>query len=432
MHVVVVGAGLIGVTTAYHLRRAGHRVTLLEQGPQPGLQTSFANGGMLTPSMADPWNAPGVWKDVLRWMGKSDAPMLLRPRALPRIMGWGLRFLAASSPERFAANTQRNLRLAVFSVAGMQTLRDEESLDYHASTRGTVKIYRNAAAFDAGIRKMQAADCPAVRAYPLSAQELIELEPALAPIASRLAGGVHFASDESGDAHLFTAQLWSAAQQRGVHAIVNSSVLQVVVDKGRVIGVHTSDDVIPADAVVVAAGCDTPRLMRPLGVAMPIQPVKGYSLTCTAPASTGEPRLGIPIVDDDLHAAVTPLGDTIRIAGTAEFTGFDRSLDPARIENLQGLLHEVLPTQAPQLLANEPRAWAGLRPMSADGVPCIGSCGIDGLYVNAGHGHLGWTMADGSARLLVDIIDGRRPAGDIDPKDYDPQRWLRRRRVPTA
>jgi D-amino-acid dehydrogenase len=419
VNIVVIGAGLIGVTSAYRLQRAGHAVTLIEREQQLASGASYANGGMLTPSMADPWNAPGVWKDLLRWMGKADAPMLLQPRALPSLSGWGLKFLAASSPPRFDANTWRNLHLAAYSVAGMRELRAEETLDYEASTLGTIKIYRNAAAFDAGLKKMRRYAHSAVDARPLSAAEVVSLEPGLTPIQSQLAGAVHFASDESGNARLFTEQLWAAARRRGA-VLRHSQVTQIVVTKGRVRGVVTQHGTISTDVVVVAAGSDTPKLLRPLGVRVPIRPVKGYSLTCT-PFDGTPPPLSIPIVDDDLHAAVTPLGASIRIAGTAEFVGFNREITPARIENLKRLLREVLPASAEKLLAADVQPWAGLRPVCADGVPCIGACGPEGLYVNSGHGHLGWTMADGSARLLTDLINGKTPA--IEAKDYDPKRW---------
>lgn len=421
MHIVVVGAGLIGVTSAYRLRRAGHEITLIERSHELASGASFANGGMLTPSMADPWNAPGVWKNLLRWMGKPDAPMLLRPSSLLSMSGWGLKFLTSSSPPRFNDNTWRNLRLAVYSVAGMRELRTEEPFEYQASTRGTMKVYRDPQAFAAGLEKMRQYSHPEIDARPLTAEEAIALEPGLAQIRSQLAGAVHFASDESGDARLFTQQLWEAARRRGAALRSGESVVEIVVEKNRVRGVRTPRETIAADAVVVACGCHTPELLRPLGIRLPIQPVKGYSLTCTPLEPEAVPPISIPIVDDDLHAAVTPLGTSIRVAGTAEFAGFNRDVSPERIENLKRLLHGVLPESADKLLAGNVQPWTGLRPVCADGVPCIGPCGPEGLYVNSGHGHLGWTMAEGSARLLADLVDGRTPA--IEARDYDPRRW---------
>lgn len=422
MHVVVVGAGLIGVASAYHLGARGHEVTLVERAAIPASGASHANGGMLTPSMADPWNAPGVWRDLLRWIGRADAPMLLRPRALPALAAWGLRFIRASSPARYDDNTRRNLRLAADSVAGMARLRAREPLAYHADLAGTLKLYGDPRAFEAGVHKSGslAPDLVAVRA--LDRQQVLGLVPALADIAHRIVGGLHFPRDESGDARLFTEQLCAAAARRGVRLRFGCEVLGIDTGGGRARAVHTARECIAADAIVVAAGCHTPALLRHCGVKLPIAPVKGYSITCTPPPRDPTPApLALPIVDDALHAALTPLGASLRIAGTAEFTGFDTRLDAARLGNLRRLLAEVLPGHAARLLSGHVSSWAGLRPMSADGVPCIGPCGPRGLYVNAGHGHLGWTLADGSGRLLADLVEGVPPT--LDPRDYAPQRF---------
>lgn len=421
MHIVILGAGLIGVTSAYRLQRSGHTVTVVEREPAVACGASYANGGMLTPSMADPWNAPGVWKELLHSMVHRDSPMLLRPRAIPSLLTWGLRFLAASSESRYLANTRRNLQLAAYSVAGMDELRREEDLAYDAATLGTMKIYRDPRSFEAGLHKARTCEHPSVEVRPLSAREAIELEPGLSDIESSLAGALHFPRDEAGDARRFCEALCAAAQRRGVRFLFETEALGVVADS-RVRALRTRTGEIPADAIVVATGCHTAGLLRGIGVDLPVRPVKGYSLTCSAPpGDTAAPPLRIPIVDDALHAAVTPLGTRIRIAGTAEFTGFDTTLAPSRIDNLRGLLRTILPRHAGRLLAGTVTPWAGLRPMSADGVPFIGACGPEGLYVNSGHGHLGWTMADGSSRLLADLVDGRTPALPAD--DYSPRRF---------
>lgn len=421
MHIVVLGAGLIGVTSAYRLQRAGHTVTVIERESAVARGASFANGGMLTPSMADPWNAPGVWKELLRSLGRADAPMLIRPHALPSLLAWGLRFIAASSAQRFVANTWRNLRLAAYSVAGMEQLRREENLQYDAATLGTMKIYRDRRSFDAGLRKARACEHPGVEIRALTAAQTVALEPGLADIESDLAGALHFPQDEAGDARLFSEALCAAAQRRGVRFHFGMDASEVVADS-RVRGLRTSQGDIDADAIVVATGAYAAGLLRNVGVNLPVRPVKGYSLTCVASADDASAPFRIPIVDDALHAAVTPLGASVRIAGTAEFTGFDTRISPSRIENLRRLLHTILPRHADRLLAGKVSPWAGLRPMSADGVPFIGRCGAaEGLYVNCGHGHLGWTMADGSARLLADLIDGRETA--VAAGDYSPRRF---------
>lgn len=419
MHIVVVGAGLIGVTSAYRLQRAGHTVTVVERESAVARGASYANGGMLTPSMADPWNAPGVWKELLRSLGRADAPMLVRLHAVPSLLRWGLKFLAASSSTRFAANTLRNLRLAAYSVAGMEELRREEHLEYAAATLGTMKIYRDRSSFEAGLRKAQASSHPSVEIRALSAAQAVDVEPGLADIEASLAGALHFPRDEAGDARLFSEALCAAAQRRGVTFSFGTTATGIVADS-RVRALRTVAGDMQADAIVIASGCHAAGLLHGAGVRLPVNPVKGYSLTCLRADDERAP-VRIPIVDDALHAALTPLGSSVRIAGTAEFTGFDTRLSAPRVENLRRLLRAILPMHADRLLAGDVSPWAGLRPMSADGVPCIGQCGPAGLYVNGGHGHLGWTMADGSARLLADLIDGRTPA--IAAADYSPRRF---------
>lgn len=420
MQIIVVGAGLAGVTSAYRLQRAGHAVTVVEREAQVACGASHANGGMLTPSMADPWNAPGVWRVMLHSLGHADAPLLLRPRAMPSLLTWGLRFLRASTARRYVENTARNLRLAAYSVSGMDALRREETLEYQAATRGTLKIYRDRAAFDAGLLKVQACAHPRVEVRALDARQAIALEPGLADIEDSLAGALHFPGDEAGDARLFTGALRAAAERHGARFAYGTAAMRIIADtKVRALGTAAGD--LAADAIVVAAGARSPALLRSVGIRLPVAPVKGYSLTCEPAARGVQPPLAIPIVDDALHAAVTPLGDRIRIAGTAEFAGFDLHLPAPRIDNLRRLLRAILPRHADRLLAGTVSPWAGLRPMSADGVPCIGACGPAGLYVNTGHGHLGWTMADGSARMLADLVDGRPPA--LAAGDYSPRRF---------
>lgn len=421
MRIIVVGAGLIGAASAYHLARSGHEVTLLEREAVPGLGASRANGGMLTPSMADPWNAPGVWRDLLRWIGRPDAPMLLRPRALPGLVGWGMRFVANSTRQRYQANTLRNLRLAAYSVAGMQVLRATESLQYDAGMHGTLKLYRDRRAFDAGLRKAQSLAGGLLEVRPLDVADVVSIEPALADIGDHIAGGLYFPRDEAGDARRFTEQLCAAAGRRGVTICCGIEALGLEMDRRGVRGVRTATGPIAADAVVVTAGVDSSRLLRGVTPRLPIAPVKGYSITCTPADAGSRALLSLPVVDDALHAAVAPLGASVRIAGTAEFAGHDRTMAPERLANLKHLLRAILPRHADGLLAGRVEPWAGLRPMSADGVPCIGALDAQGLYVNAGHGHLGWTMADGSARLLADLVDGRPTA--LDARDYSPRRF---------
>jgi D-amino-acid dehydrogenase len=413
VNVIIIGGGLIGVTTAYFLRKHGHEVTVLDRQDGPAQETSFANGSLLTPSMPEPWNAPGCWRVLLNSLGRSDAPLQLRIEALPSLAGWGIDFLRNSRPARFKRSTIRNLNLALYSLKAMETLRRETRIEYGRGTRGTLRVFRDSAGMN---RALMAADCLATEGLMfrhLSTQELVDLEPALSPIRDQLVGAIHYSSDESGDAHWFCVALLEYLRKQGVKFAGRTVASRFEVKSRSVTGVRTNDGNLSADQYVVSAGSYSGQLLRPLGLRLPVKPAKGYSVTFDPPVAGG--TLSIPVVDDDVHAAVVPLGTSIRVAGTAEFAGFDLRLRPKRIANLVGLAQKILPHAGFE--PTKARAWCGLRPMSADGVPLIGRTTIRNLWVSSGHGHLGWTLAAGSAQLLADLISGEPPS--IDPAPYD-------------
>ena len=418
MRVVVVGAGLQGVASAYFLAAEGCEVTVLEREAGVALGTSHANAGMLTPSMADPWNAPGILGHLLGWLGREDAPFLLRPAALPSMIGWGLAFLRNARPARYRANMERNLRLATYSLAVLGELRTSLALQYDQRSAGTLKVFRDARAFDAAVARNDVLRQLGLDARPLTPDAVVQVEPALTPVRERLVGGIHCPADESGDARAFTEALAARAQQAGAQFRFGEPVRAFEAAGGRIGAAVTASGRHAADAFVLAAGCWSPQLLAPLGIALRVRPVKGYSITVPTAGWAGAPAM--PVIDDALHAAATPLGDRLRVAGTAEIAGDDRALTPARIENLFGLLLGLFPDYAPRLDRGNAQPWAGLRPVSADGVPLIGRTRCDNLFLNAGHGHLGWTLAAGSARLLADLVLGRAPA--LDPRPYDARR----------
>ncbi len=413
-HTLIVGAGLAGITTAYAMVRRGARVTIVDQEAGPGSGASFANGGMLTPSMADPWNAPGVWRDLLRWLGREDAPMLLRAHAIPGLALWGAQFLAASNRDHFERVTVLNARLGLFSIRVMEAWAKDITLDYDPSVRGTMKIYRDQRAWLEGVAKAGAMERIGVSYEPMDAAQTVAFEPALAPIAGELAGAVRFPGDRSGNAHKFVLGLAQICEQLGVAFKWRVAATRLNVHGNRVSGVTLSDGaIIEADMVVLATGAHAADLARDVGVSLPIRPVKGYSISFP---TAGVPDLpSIPIVDDALHAAITPLGTVVRVAGTAEFSGFDATIRPGRVENLRGLLRQLLPERAAMLEQAGGAPWAGLRPMHARGVPAIGRTRVTGLFVNAGHGHLGWTLAAGSAEALAQLALGETPNFDLAP-----------------
>jgi D-amino-acid dehydrogenase len=415
VRVVVVGAGLIGLTSAYYLQRQGAQVTVLEREAGPGLGTSFANGALLHPSLVDPWNAPGVLGFLLRNLGRDDSPMLLRAQALPSLMGWGLRFVRESSPRRFARNTQRNLALARHSLAQMAKLREDTGLQYHQYFRGSLSIYRDEAAAAAA---RTAAEGHGMAFEWLDRDGLVSAEPMLADVAPQLAGGLHFREDEGGDAHAFCNALADVLRQRGVAIELGCAVTGFDTAGVNVRAVIAAERKFDADAVVLCAGVWSTALARRLQLRLPVRPAKGYSITL--PVGTG-PAPRLPVVDHGLHAAVVPVGtDRLRVAGTAEFTGMDLTIAPARVANLESLLRRIYPALAARTGAADIRAWAGLRPMCADGVPLIGGTHWDNLFVNTGHGHLGWTLAAGHHVCNELARTGR--AGSINARDYSPDR----------
>lgn len=411
---VVVGAGLIGVSTAFALARRGVAVTIVDQQDGPGQGASNANGGMLTPSMADPWNAPGVWRDLLRWYGRDNAPMLLRTKAIPSLAGWGLRFLSATSQQHYQRATALNVRLGLYSLQVLDRWRRSTNLSYDGAQKGTAKIYRGADAFRQGVAKAEKMKAMGVSYELLSPDALIEREPALAPIRGALSGTVYFPNDEAGDAFKFTNELLRETAKCGVRTKWGARVKRLDIRKRAVAGVILENgETIAADRVVIASGAHAPRLAAQAGVKLAVKPVKGYSVTFSTKHLLSNERLGIPIVDDGLHAAVTPLGDRVRVSGTAEFTGFDSRLDPARIDNLRVILRAILPEQSQALEKDELQCWANFRPMHAYGAPWIGPARTKGVYLNAGHGHLGWTLAAGSGEALAQEILGETSGFDL-------------------
>ncbi len=419
MHVVVIGAGLSGVTSAWYLRAAGHDVTVIERREGPGLETSFANGGLVVPSQPDPWNAPGVVAKILHYLGKEDSPFLLRPGAVPGMVGWGLRFLRNSRPEAWKRNTLAAAALAQYSLANLRALRAATGLDYPFGANGTMKIFRDQAQVDAqeGFARMLAPF--GVPHRVLDRAGLLAQEPALAAIADRLVGAVLYPDDEYGDAHVFTRALAAKGAEAGIVWRYGESVAGIEIEGGRFAALRTDKARLAADAVLLAAAAWTPALARQLGLRVWINPVKGYSASVPLEGWNNAPRLAI--VDDGLKVAIAPFNGVLRLAGTAEFAGWSPEMNERRARNVLATGTAVLPDLAGQAARRGAAFWTGLRPVTPDGSPFVGRTPVKGVFVNAGHGPLGWTFACGSGKLAADLVAGEAP--EIDPAPFSLDRF---------
>ncbi len=413
MRVVVLGAGIIGTTTAYRLAEAGHAVTVVDRQPGAGLETSFANGGLLTPATSDSWAAPGTPTKILKWLGRADAPMLLRLSAVPGMLGWGIRFLANCRPELWRSNTEAILSLALLSLAELRGLREAEDLKYDRNPPGLMKLFRDPYSMQSAVRAAELFREFGVKAEQLTTAEAILKEPALEPIERDLSGAILYPDDESGDAFKFTQEVAKRAVARGVAFTFGRTIVGLKRSGDRIEAVVTDRGTLSADLYVLALGSYSPKVASTAGLSLPVYPAKGYSITVDTKGWNGGPR--IPLADDGLKVAVAPLGETLRVAGTVEFTGLDTSLNAARGQMLVNNLAAILP-QHPK---GETRHWSGLRPLTPSGRPLIGRTRIKNLLVNAGHGPLGWTLAAGSARLILSLVENRAPP--IDAAPFDPE-----------
>ncbi|HTT09509.1 MAG TPA: D-amino acid dehydrogenase [Burkholderiaceae bacterium] len=413
MRVVVLGGGVVGSASAWFLAQDGHEVTLVERQSGVALETSFANACQISASQSEPWASPSAPLKILQWLGREDAPLLFRLTADPHQWLWALQFLFHCTPGSTRSNTRACVRLALHSRNILRELRRELALDYDHLERGILHFYLDAAQFDAAraaAAVMRELGCDR---RTVSAQEAIEIEPALASLRDKIAGADYCAEDESGDILKFTQQLAQHAQRRGVTLLLNHLATRILTSGGKanqveVIapdGWHTRLD---TDAVVVALGSYSVDLLRPLGVYLPLYPGKGYSATFEIVDPARAPS--VSVTDDAFKMAVTRLGKRLRVAGTAELSGYSRDLNPVRCAMLTRRAREIFPGAADY---DHPRYWTGLRPMTPSNVPLIGRTRVPNVYVNTGHGTLGWTMGPGSGQIIADVIGGRRPAVEL-------------------
>ena len=411
--IVIIGGGLQGLATAFTLLNRGEDVLILERDEDVATAASFANAGMLTPSQSSPWNSPNDILQILKGIGKKDSPMSLNPLTIPSLFFWGMKFLINSTPTRFDRITSNLFSLGNFSKYLTQKIREEFDISYDESLLGTLKIYRDAQNFDKA-SELQTKMFSGNKEFSiLDTESLTNLEPALKEVRHDLAGGIHFPNDETGDAYKFCKKLEELIRSNGGRILTNTNINKILVNKGRVNCVVTDRAILQTKRVVVCAGSWSRNLLKQMKLNLPVRPVKGYSLTYDTAGLNNKPN--ISLVDESVHTAVTPFQNRIRVAGTAEFVNFDDSIHPKREKYLNKMLESVYPSLYKQIDKTSGKIWHGFRPMSADGLPFIGKTKIDGLFVNCGQGHLGWTLAMGSAELLADQIQDKESEIDINP-----------------
>lgn len=404
MTTIVLGAGVIGVTTAYYLARDGHKVVVIDRQSAAGLETSFANGGLVTPSMSDPWAAPGVPAMIVRYLGREEAPFLVRLRAVPAMAGWGLRFLRNCAPERWRENTEAVVRLGLYSRDALDQLIGETGIAHDRCIRGNLRVYREPVDLAKAARTAAMYRDLGVPAEVLDGPACVRVEPALGPVGQQLAGGIHYRADRSGDCLAFTQALAQRAADLGVEFRYDSAISELVTTGDRVTAARTGRGDIAGERFVLACGSYSAPLARRIGLKLPVQPVKGYSATLPVGGWNNAPVM--PIVDYHRKIAATPMGGRIRLAGTAEFAGFDSRPNPRRGAMLVRAFRELFPDYPG---GGEAQHWHGLRPMCSDGRPILGPSRYGNLFLNTGHGPLGWTLACGSARLTAALMAGRKP-----------------------
>ena len=409
MRVIVLGAGVVGTASAWYLRQAGHDVTVLERQGGPALETSFANGCQISVSHAEPWANHATLAKVLRSLGREDAPLLFRLRADPLQWRWCLQFVRECQPARVAANLRRIVAIADYSRRSLQALRADTGIEYDHLSRGILHFYTDQKEFDRSIHAataMRGLGCPRL---PVSADEVVRIEPALAGARAKIVGGDFTASDESGDVFKFTSQLARLGTAAGVEFRYNTGVTRLLADGGKVSAVEIIDDqgrhrTLRADAFVVALGSFSARLLAPLGIRLMIYPGKGYSATYRIVDAGAAPT--VSLTDDGHKLVISRLGARLRVAGTCELNGYSRALNPVRCDAITRRVRALFPGAGDY---DDPAYWAGLRPLTPSNVPYIGRSGYGNLYLNTGHGTLGWTMACGSGRAIADIVSGRAP-----------------------
>ncbi|MBR7942922.1 D-amino acid dehydrogenase [Burkholderia cenocepacia] len=417
MRVVILGSGVVGVASAYYLARAGHEVTVIDREAGPALETSFANAGQISPGYAAPWAAPGVPLKAVKWMFEKHAPLAIRLDGTRFQLQWMYQMLRNCTAERYAVNKGRMVRLAEYSRDCLQALRADTGIQYEGRTGGTLQLFRTQQQLDGAAKDIAVLQEANVPFELLSPTELKKAEPALAAVSHKLTGGLRLPGDETGDCQLFTTRLAALAESLGVKFRYDTPIDALAIAGGKIAGVQCGSETVRADAYVVALGSYSTSFISNL-MKIPVYPLKGYSITApivneaAAPVST--------VLDETYKIAITRFDQRIRVGGMAEIVGFDKKLRAARRETLEMCVNDLFPGGGDTSKAT---FWTGLRPMTPDGTPIVGRTPVSNLFLNTGHGTLGWTMSCGSGQLLADLISGKMPA--IQADDLSVHRYLK-------
>ena len=409
MKVIVLGSGVIGICAAYYLNKAGHDVTVFDRQEGPGLETSFANGGQISASHAAPWAAPNVPLQMLKWLGRADAPLLYHFRLDWRQWVWSLRFLVNCLPSRARQNTMDNMRICLYSRGLLPEIRKDTGIDYDHRPDGILQLYENRKDLDAGVRHAEWLRQLGCDSRVLSPAECLALEPALAHRAANLVGGIHTGADESGDAYKFTTELAAVCAARGVQFRYGETVAAIEADGGRISAVRCTSGRFEADSYILSLGSYSPLFLRPLGISLPVFPTKGYSITVPISGDNSAPQISLS--DEENRIVYSRLGSRMRVAGTAEFSGYDTEMVEARARTILAFAKERFPAAGD---FDKAELWCGLRPLTPDGVPVVSATKYANLYLDTGHGTLGWTMCAGSGKAVADLVSGEAPEIDLE------------------
>jgi len=409
MKVLILGSGVIGTTAAYYLAKAGHRVTVVDRQDGPAMETSFANAGEVSPGYSAPWAGPGVPLKAIKWMLMHHSPLVIWPMLDPSMWGWGLSMLRNCTEARYAVNKSRMVRLAEYSRDCLRELRSDTGIEYDQRTQGTLQLFRTQKQLDGTGKDIDILRQFGVPFELLDRTGYVNVEPALDLVKDKFVGALRLPGDETGDCFMFTQNLAKMAEKLDVQFRFGVNVEGLASDGTRITAVRTDNGDLAADRYLLALGSYSPLLLRPVGIHIPVYPVKGYSITLPITEARYAPQS--TIMDETHKVAVTRLGDRIRVGGTAELAGYNLSLRESRRKTLDHVVTDLFPRGGDLSRAE---FWTGLRPMTPDGTPIIGETPYDNLYLSTGHGTLGWTMAAGTGRLIADVLSGRKPDIDTD------------------